>query len=548
MTLVEKPLSVNNFPDINKYQTSDCPLDNIPPSCLDLTCSFDEYVKFKNLKNEAKARLALNNFPYAQKEHLRNIVRTYRHLTETIPNLRILKEFRRALKTAAKQSPQLTLEEISSIFIEKVSSCKILLNFIPFITNRKELDVKDISQYQESCNELAKKVSKSLIEELTSLPPQKPLWNAIKDKYLQTLFDSKECYNSFEGKRIEWLTGSTSASLALMLENSQHSYQSMSLKPLGRLLNENVMPLSGEINDDDSSYLDSGTSDHISEYHLSGVFLSDLEVAEKYAVNFIYELPKAEHLELGIQSILNEFINCLCCTSNPYFKNDDGLLLNVTSTLAIHLKVFILKFLHIYGMSEEKKGQIDEQIKKIISLLPSFCTKAITEKNLVRLYACISKMLPQSLINKLSATKGDVFEEQIDEYFDSHHITLNSFSEEFKTKINPTFTFKTKSPEETLEETSLAMQSVQPLSDSTLNHIKSAFPLIWASITVNSFKDVSKISPDEKPVKGSLDLGKDIQLAFTEEANIDKLRKMLGETDVKVMPLSFAYHMRNMFH
>jgi hypothetical protein len=544
MIHAKTPFSATSFTDISNYQTPDCSLDGIPPSCLDFTCSFAEYEKFKSLKNEAKASLALNNLSYAQKESFRNIVRTYRHLTETTHNLRILKEFRKALKVAAKQSPQLPLEEIISIFIKRVSSCKILSLFVPFISDHKGLGRTDIiNQNQEKYAEQTKSTSQSLIEELTSLSHQKPLWKAIKNKYIKSLFGSKEFSLSLKGKKIEWLTGSTSASLVLMLEKTKHSRDAMSLKPLGRLLNENVVPLSGEINNDYPSYLGCGTMQHINEYHLSGTLLKDLEVAEWYANSITYHLPEKNDLELGIQSILNKLINCFGDDSDHY-KNS-GSFINEIVKLTVHLKIYVLKLLNIYGISDEMKEQIDQKIKKIISLLPPKGTKAITEKNLLRLYATISKILPQNLIDGLTNLLEHDFDKPIHEYLVSHNITLDQFSEEFKTKANSSFSFKINSPEEILEETNLAMQSVSPLSNRTLNHVRSAFPLIWASITVDSFIDIGNITV-EKPVQGSLELGKDIQVAFTEDKNIDKLREMLGETEITVLPIEYAYHMRFM--
>lgn len=102
-----------------------------------------------------------------------------------------------------------------------------------------------------------------------------------------------------------------------------------------------------------------------------------------------------------------------------------------------------------------------------------------------------------------------------------------------------------KEPQEALDEIIKLFDTIVPFnfSDQEKSLIKEPFPIVWAAINLDNvsiLRNHNLLVKGEHAIKGPLELGKHVQVVFTAEQNVQKLREMVKEHDVQVLSFEAA--------
>ena len=104
---------------------------------------------------------------------------------------------------------------------------------------------------------------------------------------------------------------------------------------------------------------------------------------------------------------------------------------------------------------------------------------------------------------------------------------------------------ETPSPGEKLRKIVKSLDSVQRFDRRSVSMLKLPFPVIWASLTLDDrYQNKFPLDVNEILVEGPLELGKDIQVAFTDKENIERLNIMLKRTGVNVLSIETARYLK----
>ncbi len=102
-----------------------------------------------------------------------------------------------------------------------------------------------------------------------------------------------------------------------------------------------------------------------------------------------------------------------------------------------------------------------------------------------------------------------------------------------------------KSNREQLQEILDLFDTVKPLNftDEEKELIENPFPIVWASLSLEPKAQVGTDFAGEQKVTGKAVLGDDIQVVFTNQENVEKLRSLVQEHGVQVYNFEAAYYL-----
>jgi hypothetical protein len=293
-------------------------------------------------------------------------------------------------------------------------------------------------------------------------------------------------YHGMRDKEILWLTGSKSSSLPMMKRVSSSIDKPLSLMSTGMLLDGGFTPLCGEAVG--CNYFESES--HKSYLYLSGVPLKLLGRAWEYSSKTSYAGHSKEKLEKKLENEIEGFIRDLNSSKKDEFNNENQIIRNCTSSV-FRIQINLLQMLYVHGISNEKHKILKQKIELILKLLPP-------------------------------------------------NVKAPSILENSK-----------KTVEQRLYDILESLDTVEVLDNDDKEIVESPFPVIWGSTTIDSSRRLDLTYYNvlyETVVKGPLFLGSDIQLAFTDYENIERLKGLLSKanvTGVEVMPIDIAFHARN---
>jgi hypothetical protein len=371
---------------------------DIPSSCFDGTWSFEDYEKFRSLKNEAKHELSLNYLSSEKTRCLEKVVNAYHAFVEKSHALSQLKEFRRALKRESKDVGSLKVAKYSSRYIYSFkgrSFYKYLKYFKIFLVNEK-ISVDSLfcgyEMFDDIFNSITVKMIMEIMQELAepNLKKNRVKWKSIRDLFVQSLIETRQLGD----KKIEWLTGSQSSSIIMMKRIALAANERLSLLPTGEILKRGFVSVCGEL----LSYIDSGgISSHVNFDKLSGVTIDNLMKAKVYAVNKACSVKNKEELAKNIDIALTALRRAL--QEKITLETKCNLIRKVNSSI-MSLKINLLRLLYLYGVNNGEKQIINLKVNEIIKLLPEEFTRVGENKKRLRLCALIEGVVPKNVVQQ----------------------------------------------------------------------------------------------------------------------------------------------------
>lgn len=365
---------------------------------------------------------------------------------------------------------------------------------------------------------------------------------------------------------ITWISGSRSAAIP-MIERVRETILSKApaLVPTGQLLKHNLVPLTGE--------LGTGiTSRGINQEYLSGVALQDMETAMSYAKSqsFIFDPVKEINIIMGSDFTKNQDANRMNRLQIALLRLS---LMNYDYDKELHDHIEN-KILEPLGKikNEAVKTNFDTELpwkgraqlvgRKVSNELKEYPVKADSESyvrgQVVQVneeYGLIVGVNPV----KVMLGEGKIFEEdELDEkewfiepldekaieeearaYAPLDKEILGRLSDVMD-NIKALEKIDAMTPQERIK---VAM-SQKPL-DMTVGRkklIAESFPIIWASCTVKPIPFKYGVSR-EGVIKGTAELGKDIQVVFTDQDHVKELSEAVSQYGVTVLSFSTARYL-----
>lgn len=480
---------------------------------------FETAEKLKQSKNEAKKILKDSTSQQVTKDTMRKLIRQYDDIVESISVLKTLQQISREIRNPVRR-------DNGEVNRPTLSRFRYLLG------NDREIVSELADAYKEDKTAWKEK------------------WGAIRKKMWDVSFESEPFIQ--QGKKITWVTGSKSSTIPSILKIGKLApalSKKPALVPTGQLMKHNIVPLAG--------VLGMGITDRgINQIALSGASFEYLSTCIGYATEKDCQFDADEELENILKTERLNFI------------------FNIP-----RLRVSVLRLL-LMGAHTEAFPKIQEKLQKLIEQEPidrPMNTDWVTQA------ALIGKTCPTG-----TGTLGTNQELQVGQIVGVPRSDFNlpKYGIVVKKNENGSYTlivdktYKTLNPKDIIvipkETLTKAAESLEPLSESersvieknfetnrqklksilnlfgTINPFKfdknemeliqQPFPIVWGSLSTSlPVTRVDSAIIGEVAVKGALELGKDIQVIFTNCENVAKLQECLKGQDVHVLSFEAAY-------
>ncbi len=485
--------------------------------------SFEDLQRLKEAKKQAKELSKNLTASKSTKKAMNQLIKQYDQIVESIEVLSLLRKISQELRGNGSGN----------------------LPARPLVTRFTKLINDDVTiRHDDAINDLVKAYK-------SDKKKWKENWTAIRKKIWNVSIESQSFIT--QGKKFTFITGSKSTSIPSILKIpilAPMLSDKPALVPTGKLLLHNIVPLAGEL-------FMGITEQGINQIALSGMKFAGLDTCVAYATAKSFQFNADTELE------------------NIY--NTKKL---VTIFSLPTLRIALLRLL-LMGEKKEEYPNIKDHIQKLIllenvnkpikenwphdaSLIGLPCkikgTKpkegelsrgqvvAVPRSNSpVPKYGIIAEIYPSGdyrVIVEKDGTKKTIDPEHIT-VIDEKTLSQEAKNQEPLTQQDQlTMQKRLKNNKEQLEEILELFDTVKPFehSQDELDLLNNPFPVVWASVSLESSSLSRSAITGEQFFKGHAALGDDIQYVFTNRENINHLQTILKEHNVQVMSFEAAYY------
>lgn len=478
------------------------------------TISFQQVEELRSIKKESKKFLKESNSEI-NKENLNKIILSYKNMMNDIEVFNVLKNIK---------------NEIES----KTDKRNWVCGFANLISDEKN--------------------------QVDDLNTDKVRWDNVRKKMWNAAVNSQNFLS--QNKKITWITGSNSTCIPSIMRVPKTSLSGLTdkpaLVPTGMLLSHNIVPLYGE--------LEMG----IFARGVNNIALSGCSLMHNYC---------------GLNINLD---TCINYASNKKFKfNEDNELKEIEKIIdkeylgaLSSLKVAVLKLL-MTGSKKNKYDEIVKNLKKLLDKLPKslplgdqwekytpfigdVCTSTIKSNvntfqrgQLVSIprsnsqknkYGVIKEIITAEKSCKVIIEKNGI--EKTINWTEIETISKDSLDDLIKSQDKGLQTMELgylrqqmRSSREEIDDIISLFDTVKPInySEEEKNLMDHSFPIVWTSTSINP-EPFYHGSPGEQIVKGIAKLGDDIQVVFTPEKNVERLKKAVNGLGVEVLNFDCAHY------
>lgn len=479
---------------------------------LNVEMKFSTIQRFKRVKAEAKKLLNESSTPADIKAQMGKIVKQYQEIVDGHEVLSILKKLSEGIRDPDKINPKLRLHFYYLINQDQLSN----------------LYLTDKDKWKEE-------------------------WAAVRQNFWNGSIEADGFLQ--QRKKITFITGTKASSLPFILKINTLAptiSQKPALVPTGQLLRHNIVPLAGEL-------LFGIRKGGVNLTALSGTELTGLDVCLGYASKKNYQFN--EDIELDKLKILDH-------EDNDYL-----------SIFLPRIKVAALRLLTM-GAKKEEYESIKKLIRKAMnkfpqcippienwkknaSLVGAFCkhpgqpaSDNLQVGQVVAVPRTGYKQLKYGIItgkNEDGSYCIQVERNPITKNLKIEHITVIS-EEDLERSIESLnqplsddeiyqLENEFKGDHERLKDILELFESFKPINLTAIEMdlIQNPFPIVWASVSLNNFKQVRSDIQGERGLEGKAVLGDDIQLVFTHKDNVSKLEGIVKDLGVQVLSFEAAY-------
>jgi len=373
-------------------------------------------------------------------------------------------------------------------------------------------------------------------------------WNQIRQRIYTAAVEANPFILS--GKKITWITGSRAAAIPMIEHVAKTAIGRTALVPTGRLLEHNIAPLTGEL-------FRGISASGINQTSLSGTALSGFNDCLRYAQieSFIFdpskEVEKIKNFDHRYQPIAQLKVAVLRLLLMGEYKGLKDLKDYISDT--------ILKRVDSTPLEKETGWQTSAHL--LGELVPINLTRSPAQGVLKRgqvvcvprsdgtiRFGIISEFIEWSKRYHVIADgdggfKGvplDLLQVPSKEALDALAVNALAVKPFLSEKLS-LITQILKTEHEQISEIIELFDTVKPLdlSSESQSLIANSFPLIWGSCTVTATPFKSDIK-EEQVVLGNAELGKEIEVVFTDSEHVDALRNAVGKYGVTVLSFDAA--------
>lgn len=450
-------------------------------------------------------------------------------------------DVRKPMKTASTP----TVAPIANVVPDAVKD--ILLKTGHPICTQVLNDIQDLEKLIFSTTDLANNhaITKYAVffDKSKSNSRLRSIWESVQNRIMKAAVEV--CQMPASLKNIKWLTGNRSALIPIMMRAAQmKSGQVPELMPPSQLLQKGLVPLTGELS-------------FIASEGLSGVGMKFSAIARSYASRKSFVFQPGNEIQKILKTSPQQLFNCSL------------------------LKISILRLL-LTGTGKERYDEIKAHIQN--NLIDKIEDRPATNSKWKEQAVLIGTEVPKEFINKLSVSEKEKLKRgQLVAYVDTRDnqskfcividgdIASNNFTiclqdgslynvhpKELKTldasiidqlsdKAGPSYPSdiileRMKPNKERLMEILALFRDTVPLEFSAeeTDLIENSFPIVWASTTHTGqlLDPTSWIGcPGEIIVDRPMPLGTNIQIAFTNKKNIEKMRKLFQQFNITVLSM-----------
>ena len=474
-----------------------------------------------------------------------------------------LKEEKRLAKMQLRSAPNLTPERRSEL--------EAIINRYDTIVEANEVlrDLRDLSRAlrrQKATDEdfdLLKEFRLLMgidtnkgFDEIKEIMRDKNRWNQVRGEIWSA--GSQVSRLSPDQRKITWVTGSRSAAIPIIMRIPKPISDRPALAPTGQLLKHRIVPLTGELG---AGIMGNG----VNRVALSGVGLSQIHTAIGYATQpaFIYDAKKE----------IEQFKGFLMTPGQPQLMNMQIPRLHVA---ALRLKLMsasnedveaIKSYIKndILGKLPDDKDPLKHDWQIQAQLIDTEVPDDMRLTNLDSSKLQRGQLVGGPIVNgkrifgMVASIEGDKCQVILSKDGITNTIPIKNLSgldesqisvkAEGLARLTPdelnVLQMEMSTLRERFEEIIHLLDTVQPLhlEDEELLLINDSFPIVWASCTASP-KHINTAVRGEQIVREKLDLGTDVHVAFTNQENVDRLKKAVSGHGVQVLSFEAAHYLK----